>query len=81
MGTPAKAIRESSSLDLAALRLMSEKGGCRESTCRIASQRSSKLTSKLDTPAARTFPSSTSFAISAHESSTRVPVSSGQWNW
>ena len=38
-------------------------------------------TSKLQTPPQRTFPSSTSRSIVSHESSTAVPVSSGQWNW
>jgi len=33
-----------------------------------------------ETPAARTLPSSTSRAMTAHESSTTVPDSSGQWN-
>ena len=65
----------------AAWRRISENGGWSESTCRTASQRSSRSTSKLETPAARTFPSSTSRTISAQESSTAVPVSSGQWNW
>ena len=62
----------------AASRRISENGGCSESTCRIASQRSSSGTSKLETPAARTLPSSTSRIIAPQESSTGVPVSSGQ---
>src|SRR5450759_3982260 len=60
---------------------MSEKGGCSESTWRTASQRSSRATSKLLTPMARTLPSSTKRAISPQESSMGVPSSSGQWIW
>ena len=47
----------------------------------IASHLSSSDTSKLETPAMRTLPCSTSRTISPQESSTGVPVSSGQWNW
>ncbi len=58
-----------------------EKGGCSESTWRTVWQRSRRATSKLDTPAARTLPCSTSLTRAPHESSTGMPVSSGQWNW
>jgi len=57
---------------------MSENGGCSASTWRIASQRSSSGTSKFDTPAARTLPSSMKRTIAPQESSTAVPVWSGQ---
>jgi len=42
----------------AAARLISENGGCNESTCRIASPPLEQSASKFDTPAARIFPSS-----------------------
>ena len=60
---------------------MSEKGGWSESTWRMRSQRSSKSTLKLDTPIARTLPASTSSTITRQDSSTGVPMLSGQWNW
>ena len=63
-------------------RLSSDSGGCSESTRRIAWQRASSSTSKLQTPIQRTLPSSTSSAIVPQDSSTGVPVAwSGQWNW
>ena len=62
-------------------RRMAENGGCTESTCRIASARSSNPTVKLATPMARTLSSSTKRTISAHESSRGVIPGSGQWNW
>jgi hypothetical protein len=64
----------------AASRRMTENGGWSESTWRIASQRSSSRMSKLETPAARTFPSSISRSIVAHESSIGTPVWSDRWN-
>ena len=36
---------------------------------------------KLETPPSLTFPASTRRAISPHDSSTGMPLSSGQWNW
>src|ERR1700730_11911919 len=47
-----------------AWRLISENGGCHESTCRMASHRSSNDTPKLLTPPRRTLPSLISRTIS-----------------
>src|SRR5665647_175876 len=43
--------------------------------------RASRSGSKLETPMALALPSSRSFTISAHASSTGLPWSSGQWIW
>jgi len=63
------------------LRRISDKGGWREPTVPRAAHRASNDTSKLHTPPHRTLPASVSRCIASHESSTAVPVSSGQWNW
>jgi hypothetical protein len=74
---PSGSCREGVAL-AAARRSISEKGGCSESTCRTASHRSSNDTSKLLTPPQRTLPALISRTISFQQSSTGVPVSSGQ---
>ena len=67
--TPVPCVVHQGRTPAAASRLMAENGGWSESTCLMRSQRSNSSMSKLETPACRTLPSSTSRPSSPQDSS------------